>query len=1319
MASALDGGQMVVMQVRLPLVWSRLDPGALLHPDPGAHGLARTQGHCFTRIQGPTASPGPGAQGSPGSRGPRPRPDPGPRAHPAPGARGLARTRGPGLTRLQGPAASPGPGAQGSPGSRGPRPRPDPGPRAHPAPGARGLARTRGPGLTRLQGPAASPGPGAQGSPGSRGPRPRPDPGPRAHPAPGARGLARTRGPGLTRLQGPAASPGPGAQGSPGSRGPRPRPDPGPRAHPAPGARGLAPTRGPGLTRLQGPAASPRPGAQGSPGSRGPRPRPDPGPRAHPAPGARGLAPTRGPGLTRLQGPAASPRPGAQGSPGSRGPRPRPDPGPRAHPAPGADREMAKTYVKPKEMTELVNTPSWMDKGLGSQNEMKEEERRPAAYGMLGSLAEEHDSIEEEEEEEEDGEKPKRRGPKKKKMTKARLERFKARRVKANARERTRMHGLNDALDNLRRVMPCYSKTQKLSKIETLRLARNYIWALSEVLETGQTPEGKGFVEMLCRGLSQPTSNLVAGCLQLSPQSVLLEKHEEKSPVCDSAISVHNFNYQSPGLPSPPYGHMETHLINLKPPVFKSLGESSFGNHPPDCSTPPYEGPLTPPLSISGNFSLKQDGSPDLDKSYSFMPHYPSASRNERSPGGCMRSGCAWVGGGFAAMHGVEAGPLALAYLFEAIHRGAPDGVLAKSLGYGECGKRRWSEHYFFSAENEEDKKLNGGTHSHKMAAPSPLSPWVAGMWQGQARGAGKPRMAAAQLPRATQGSARGRLSLAACAVAAVVASLGRSDAASSSPSFSGEFLCAALALLGRCRGEETNVQSALHFVKFQPSLFVPLQKCCCACSTPSLGLGPSLWGLPFQRGLQMLGAYTYVFMRSSLGSIDRKKDVVLVQVAQRLKVNDCCTTAPFGDIPEWKKHDGKICDKNILLRGVPALPAALRLHTHSRLAVGVVETNMQIDRTFTMPTIGQEPRGVGLRVAGVADWAGGTLSSHRQRRLELSVCAMVVLRHRRGLWGSELTSHRGPSKVGELGACPLVHQAFQKPLAGRRLLKGLVHQRTGTQLPQPSASPDRSAPSAGVSGSCRPDRPSGLLHLPLLLRGNWGSSLPLTPTDGAGPNRSMLSVGMSGAGAICAWEWWQWEWGCWQTGHQGATVGGAVRGHEGWAETHPCAYHSPVGHSSFQDTKASFDECTMMCILLLGHLLFTFTFFFFLLCILKFFLGTFFLSPSFLFISHFLLLLLLFSFSFRGGWFILSFLGFFSLNGLLHLDLLFLDVAGVLRREGVFLAVLSVSMVKQLLYHSFAFCMFLAASFSYWARMSLSTAERSDLENMSISTEI
>ncbi|NXO46693.1 NDF4 factor, partial [Locustella ochotensis] len=282
---------------------------------------------------------------------------------------------------------------------------------------------------------------------------------------------------------------------------------------------------------------------------------------------------------------------------------------------------MPQTCAKAPDMAELVSGQGWMDAPPAAKARPKEGDTRSGPFGLEPALTEEHDSAEEEEEEEEEGEKPKRRGPKKKKMTKARLERFRARRVKANARERTRMHGLNDALDNLRRVMPCYSKTQKLSKIETLRLARNYIWALSEVLETGQTPEGKSFVEMLCKGLSQPTSNLVAGCLQLGPQPLFLEKHEEKSPACEGGLAGHSFGYQ--GLPSPPYGSVESHLLHLKPPAFKSLVEASFGSHPSDCSTPPYEGPLTPPLSVSGNFSLRQDGSPELEKPYPFVAHYP------------------------------------------------------------------------------------------------------------------------------------------------------------------------------------------------------------------------------------------------------------------------------------------------------------------------------------------------------------------------------------------------------------------------------------------------------------------------------------------------------------------------------------------------------------------------------------------------------------------------------------------------------------------------------------------------------------------------
>ncbi|KAK1345320.1 hypothetical protein QTO34_014031 [Cnephaeus nilssonii] len=68
--------------------------------------------------------------------------------------------------------------------------------------------------------------------------------------------------------------------------------------------------------------------------------------------------------------------------------------------------------------------------------------------------------------------------------------------------------------------------------------------------------------------------------------------------------------------------------------------------------------------------------------------------------------------------------------------------------------------------------------------------------------------------------------------------------------------------------------------------------------------------------------------------------------------------------------------------------------------------TNMQIDRTFAMPMIGQEARGRGRTRGGPGGRLGLWDAELRcQRQRELSVCAMAVLRHRRGLWGSELTS--------------------------------------------------------------------------------------------------------------------------------------------------------------------------------------------------------------------------------------------------------------------------------------------------------------------------
>lgn len=61
----------------------------------------------------------------------------------------------------------------------------------------------------------------------------------------------------------------------------------------------------------------------------------------------------------------------------------------------------------------------------------------------------------------------------------------KNRRMKANDRERNRMHSLNEALEKLRLALPTFPEETKLTKIETLRFAHNYIFALEQVLDNG------------------------------------------------------------------------------------------------------------------------------------------------------------------------------------------------------------------------------------------------------------------------------------------------------------------------------------------------------------------------------------------------------------------------------------------------------------------------------------------------------------------------------------------------------------------------------------------------------------------------------------------------------------------------------------------------------------------------------------------------------------------------------------------------------------------------------------------------------------------
>lgn len=67
-----------------------------------------------------------------------------------------------------------------------------------------------------------------------------------------------------------------------------------------------------------------------------------------------------------------------------------------------------------------------------------------------------------------------------------------ARRIEANARERSRVHTISAAFDTLRASVPSYSKNQKLSKLSTIRIASAYILTLSRLLDMDYSAEQDG-----------------------------------------------------------------------------------------------------------------------------------------------------------------------------------------------------------------------------------------------------------------------------------------------------------------------------------------------------------------------------------------------------------------------------------------------------------------------------------------------------------------------------------------------------------------------------------------------------------------------------------------------------------------------------------------------------------------------------------------------------------------------------------------------------------------------------------------------------------
>ncbi|XP_029312284.1 neurogenic differentiation factor 2-like [Cottoperca gobio] len=241
------------------------------------------------------------------------------------------------------------------------------------------------------------------------------------------------------------------------------------------------------------------------------------------------------------------------------------------------------------------------------------------------------------EEECEDGNsegKPKKRGPKKRKMTPARAERSKVRRMKANTRERTRMHDLNSALDSLRKVVPCYSKTQKLSKIETLRLAKNYILALGEILRNGKRPDVVAYVQMLCKGLSQPTTNLVAGCLQLNTRNFVTEPCADgaRFHMPSSPFSAHPYSYRCSRISSPHY-QPGGGALNVRGHSYGSGYEGVYppGGTSPDYNSADYEAAHSPPVCLNGGLSGRQQEPSETDRNYHYSMHYSGLTTSRPS----------------------------------------------------------------------------------------------------------------------------------------------------------------------------------------------------------------------------------------------------------------------------------------------------------------------------------------------------------------------------------------------------------------------------------------------------------------------------------------------------------------------------------------------------------------------------------------------------------------------------------------------------------------------------------------------------------------
>ncbi|KAK6171103.1 hypothetical protein SNE40_019361 [Patella caerulea] len=175
----------------------------------------------------------------------------------------------------------------------------------------------------------------------------------------------------------------------------------------------------------------------------------------------------------------------------------------------------------------------------------------------------------------------------------------KNRRDRANDRERNRMHSLNDALETLREVLP-NSEDGKMTKIETLRTAYNYIFALSETVKMLDTePEKIAFMKMDNMNMDNCVPSITTFLGHETPD--LLSTYNSMCSSSHEQDKIANVNMEHFVPPTSFLGHENQDLLS----TYSSM-----------CSSPQLASPGSDTSDYSSQYDSQYTGSPV------YSPHY-------------------------------------------------------------------------------------------------------------------------------------------------------------------------------------------------------------------------------------------------------------------------------------------------------------------------------------------------------------------------------------------------------------------------------------------------------------------------------------------------------------------------------------------------------------------------------------------------------------------------------------------------------------------------------------------------------------------------